>query len=265
MFDYMSEEVVVYYKLGQNVWLHVWRGCCVLQNRAKCLTTCLKRLWCITKQDKMFDYMSEEVVVYHKTGQNVWLHVWRGCCVLQNRAKCLTTCLKRLWCITKQGKMFDYMSEEVVVYHKTGQNVWLHVWRGCCVLQNRAKCLTTCLKRLLCITKQGKMFDYMSEEVVVYYKTGQNVWLDVWRGCCVLQNRAKCLTTYISEEVVVYYKTGQNVWLHVWRGCGVLQNRTKWAASWQNQQNDCAPSKVSDQPGHPPSLIRVFAVRSMGS
>ena len=38
-----------------------------------------------------------------------------------------------------------------------------------------------------------------------------------------------------------------------------------WAASWQNQQNDCAPSKDSDQPGHPPSLIRVFAVRSIGS
>ena len=34
-----------------------------------------------------------------------------------------------------------------------------------------------------------------------------------------------------------------------------------WAATWQNQQNDCAPSKDSDQPGHPPSLIRVFAVR----
>ena len=27
----------------------------------------------------------------------------------------------------------------------------------------------------------------------------------------------------------------------------------------------CAPSKESDQPGHPPSLIRVFPVRSMGS
>ena len=37
------------------------------------------------------------------------------------------------------------------------------------------------------------------------------------------------------------------------------------AASWQNQQNECAPSEDSDQPGHPPSLIRVFPVRSMGS
>ena len=33
----------------------------------------------------------------------------------------------------------------------------------------------------------------------------------------------------------------------------------------QNRQNDCAPSQDSDQSGHPPSLIRVFAVRSMGS
>ena len=38
-----------------------------------------------------------------------------------------------------------------------------------------------------------------------------------------------------------------------------------WAATWQNQQNECAPSENSDQPGHSPSLIRVFAGRSMGS
>ena len=40
----------------------------------------------------------------------------------------------------------------------------------------------------------------------------------------------------------------------------MTEGRNKWAATWQNQQNDCAPSKDSDQPGHPPSLIRVFAV-----
>ena len=33
----------------------------------------------------------------------------------------------------------------------------------------------------------------------------------------------------------------------------------KWAATWQNQQNEFAPSKDSDQSGHPPNLIRVFA------
>ena len=35
----------------------------------------------------------------------------------------------------------------------------------------------------------------------------------------------------------------------------------EWAATWQNQQSGCVPSEASDQPGHPPSLIRVFAVR----
>ena len=34
-----------------------------------------------------------------------------------------------------------------------------------------------------------------------------------------------------------------------------------WATKWQNQQNGCAASEDSDQPGHPPSLTRVFAVR----
>ena len=35
----------------------------------------------------------------------------------------------------------------------------------------------------------------------------------------------------------------------------------KWAVTWQNQQNGCALGEDSDQPWHPPSLIRVFAVR----
>ena len=38
-------------------------------------------------------------------------------------------------------------------------------------------------------------------------------------------------------------------------------NQMKWATTWQNQQSECAPSEDSDQPGHSPSLIRVFAVR----
>ena len=40
-----------------------------------------------------------------------------------------------------------------------------------------------------------------------------------------------------------------------------IVDNTSWAATWQNQQSDCAPSEDSDQPGHQPSLIRVFAVR----
>ena len=41
----------------------------------------------------------------------------------------------------------------------------------------------------------------------------------------------------------------------------ILQNR---AMAIQNQI-ECATSEDSDQPGHPPSQIRVFVVRSMGS
>ena len=41
------------------------------------------------------------------------------------------------------------------------------------------------------------------------------------------------------------------------------RDKTIWAATWQNQQNECAPSEDSDQRGHPPSLIRIFAVRMM--
>ena len=34
-----------------------------------------------------------------------------------------------------------------------------------------------------------------------------------------------------------------------------------WTISWQTNKMACAPSDDLDQPGHPPSLIRVFAVR----
>ena len=48
-------------------------------------------------------------------------------------------------------------------------------------------------------------------------------------------------------------------WLYSCLGCAALEwNDLIWAAPWQNQQCGCVPSK--DQPGHPPSLIRVFAV-----
>ena len=39
---------------------------------------------------------------------------------------------------------------------------------------------------------------------------------------------------------------------------GCLCSLDIWAASWQNKQNDCTPSEDSE---HPPSPIRVFAVR----
>ena len=43
--------------------------------------------------------------------------------------------------------------------------------------------------------------------------------------------------------------------------CNCFCQYRKWAVTWQNQQNECAPSEDSDQPGHLSRLIRVFAVR----
>ena len=42
---------------------------------------------------------------------------------------------------------------------------------------------------------------------------------------------------------------------------GIGSDKRKWATAWQNQQHDCVPSEYPDQPGHPPSRIRVSAVR----
>ena len=41
----------------------------------------------------------------------------------------------------------------------------------------------------------------------------------------------------------------------------ILYNTYIWAMTWRNQQNESASSEDSDQPGHPPSLTNVFAVR----
>ena len=61
--------------------------------------------------------------------------------------------------------------------------------------------------------------------------------------------------------LMMYYFSG--IWVHqkllqfqLFTPCIYI-----WAATWQNQRSDCAPSEDSDQLGHPPSLIWVFAVR----
>ena len=41
----------------------------------------------------------------------------------------------------------------------------------------------------------------------------------------------------------------------------IKAGRCVWAIIWKKKKNECAPSEDPDQPGHPPSLIRVFAVR----
>ena len=70
---------------------------------------------------------------------------------------------------------------------------------------------------------------------------------------------------WICRQCFTWYHTSLwdislgHIWAATWQN---QQSDYYWvfAVRWQNQQSDCASSEDSDQPGHPPSLIRVFAV-----
>ena len=63
----------------------------------------------------------------------------------------------------------------------------------------------------------------------------------------IRQSQAKVKTATVIA--LHHYSNAVYVWNH------------NWTATWQNQESECAPSEDSDQPGHPPSLIKVFAIR----
>ena len=79
---------------------------------------------------------------------------------------------------------------------------------------------------------------------------------------------AKYIATSVFICLFNYFNMSAWTMFHAWQQIAFRYNvmrlirvKTIWAATWQNQQNGCAPSEDSDQPGHPPRLIRVFAVR----
>ena len=83
-----------------------------------------------------------------------------------------------------------------------------------------------------------------------------NVW---WKThwCYSVSNCAECkfyaFDTSIIKPWTTVYLQRHWVMAQCWR--------YRWAATWQSQQNECAPSEDSDQS----RLIRVFAVRFTGS
>ena len=74
----------------------------------------------------------------------------------------------------------------------------------------------------------------------------------------ILNVNSMILFSKINNDGYILYGPHQQSCLRspIW-----TENVLKWAATWQNQQSECVPSEDSFQPGHPPSLIRVFAVR----
>ena len=94
------------------------------------------------------------------------------------------------------------------------------------------------LQMLLCSVATGV---HSTSGTWVVETVGQYLYLSITKNCVmftVKKNQKKKLT---FETIAVT----------------ILQ----WATSRQNQQNNCASSEDSDQPGQPPSLIKVFAVR----
>ena len=70
-----------------------------------------------------------------------------------------------------------------------------------------------------------------------------------WGDSSCFHHQIQCLSLYNSLDVFsLTFSLALFVFLYI------------WAATWQKQQNECVPSEDSDQPGHPPSLIRVFTI-----
>ena len=80
-----------------------------------------------------------------------------------------------------------------------------------------------------------------------YYKLDIAFFHDRRHFCTLEQNAVYTVTQHLTSRHWHWHEDflGMNI----------------WATTWQNQQNECAPSEDSDQPGHPPSLITIFAVR----
>ena len=77
----------------------------------------------------------------------------------------------------------------------------------------------------------------------------------------VTSHRSSQQIIILHQQAAIAVRTEQNFTEVFMRTLKTNTFANIWAATRQNQQCGCAPSEDSDQPGHPPSLIRVFAVR----
>ena len=91
------------------------------------------------------------------------------------------------------------------------------------------------------------------------FKAGHG--LSCWVGCAIKLLKYHPYSFQDQTEAKERHLLFQRAKILFSCKCSLIILQKIWAAAWQNQQSECAPSKDSDQPGHPPSLIRVFAVR----
>ena len=81
-----------------------------------------------------------------------------------------------------------------------------------------------------------------------------------------------CILTYLKCVQWWFWSDCRLIWIFLGHTCSKVCFLTSWFISClyepahdKTNKMVCAPSEDSDQPGHPPRLIRVFAVHSMGS
>ena len=90
------------------------------------------------------------------------------------------------------------------------------------------------------------------------------IYFDYYDISFTLNAISKASWSLFSEKNHPGIKHSYDIW-HAAKNIGKKVNKVTikkqiWAAAWQNQQNDVHPSKTGISLGHPPSLIRVFAV-----
>ena len=105
------------------------------------------------------------------------------------------------------------------------------------------------------ISRSHKMLDWTrdtQQDKGYYFFYLSIFWYKLFVGIYFVKN-------YFSAKATVY-KNKLNVTMGNHTGLATTSNETRHEKK-QNNNNGWAPSEDSDQPGHPPSLIRVFAVR----
>ena len=130
-------------------------------------------------------------------------------------------------------------------------NFRIVITRFCCVLMFRMFTVFATHQNMLInqTCKTQTVFGEIVNRVHGYTTTGQRQSLHV-----TSLSSSQCNNTLLRQHVQRHWVNSlSNKNMHFKKN-SYLGHIIIWAASWQNQQNDCAPSKDSDQPGQPPSL-----------
>ena len=100
--------------------------------------------------------------------------------------------------------------------------------------------------------------------VTCKYMDGNSYMLGIQFTVLFLKFRLKMNKVWAKSFVITPDKmpdVKNRYWIYYTDENALIRNQCIRAASWQNQKMTLVSSEDSDQPGHPPRLIRVFAVR----